>query len=78
MLLVLYRYSQDMFGLPNSFTIVLKIFWASLLIIQFPAVLAARNHYSIDLAVSMYLAPLIWYWYSMMLNPTDKSPIKAD
>ena len=41
-------------------------------------VLMARNHYTIDVVVASYFAPLLWYWFERKVHPNDLCPSEAE
>lgn len=42
-------------------SIYIGVMWM-LEVVQLPLIIAARNHYSVDLVVATYLAPLVWFF----------------
>lgn len=63
--------------LSNEFFNIIIVFavW-SLTIIQAPFIVAARNHYSVDIVVASYLAPLVWIAFEYYeTKPNNNDPI---
>jgi hypothetical protein len=55
---------------PRTFFIIMAILW-SLIIFQATLILMMRNHYTSDIVVSGYVTPLLWNYYSTVIQPTD-------
>ena len=59
---VINRYSKETFQMEKGPQRLMMAIVTIAGIIQFPCVLAARNHYSVDCVVACYVAPLLWHW----------------
>lgn len=51
-------------------TTVMAILW-SLIVFQGCLILMMRNHYTSDVVVSSYVAPLLWVYYNDVIQPDD-------
>lgn len=74
---VIARYSQRCFSLSNFGAMLLR--GATFLLVGCQAffIIAARNHYTVDVVVASYTAPLLWYFYCTAVHPEDLSPEEA-
>jgi hypothetical protein len=69
------KYGEDCYvqtGLLSYrvFYALLGSLW-SLIIFQAILILMMRNHYTADIVVSAYVAPLLWNYYNTVIQPTD-------
>jgi hypothetical protein len=69
------KYGHDCFvktgALPELvYKVFMGILW-SLIGFQASLILMMRNHYTADVVVSFYVAPLLWFYYNDVLQPTD-------
>jgi len=64
--------------MPQAAAVVSKIVVVLLECIILPMVVAARNHYSVDILVSLYITPLMFYWISKRMKPSKllREPIR--
>ena len=47
-------------------------------VVQFVLIIAARNHYTVDVVVSLYIAPMIWITMEKMFpDPPIHAPLNS-
>lgn len=52
-----------------------KIFVYCTVIVQCLFTIMARNHYTMDVIISLYLTPLLWNYYTTRMEPKDMLPV---
>jgi PAP2 superfamily C-terminal len=71
------RYGQRCFSLAGRAETLLRAATFTLVASQAFFVVAARNHYTVDVIVACYTTPLLWYFYVSAVHPVDLEPEAA-
>ncbi len=78
--LFVYRYAHRV--MPHRLAIALRVVSTILIVIGLPLILAARNHYTVDVLVSLYITPGVWSWignrYGAEKFPLDRELLPLD
>lgn len=69
--LLILRYGGAAFALRPQAASALSVAVAAVVALQAVLVIAARNHYTVDVIVACYTSPLLWYFYDTALHPHD-------
>eukprot|EP00927_Polykrikos_kofoidii_P021855 TRINITY_DN2056_c0_g1_i1.p1 TRINITY_DN2056_c0_g1~~TRINITY_DN2056_c0_g1_i1.p1 ORF type:complete len:378 (-),score=23.75 TRINITY_DN2056_c0_g1_i1:103-1236(-) len=72
--LTLLRYLGEVMLLPSRVMRVVRVVVWILIGLQSTFIVMARNHYTVDVVVSLYLGPLVWNWYINNLDPEEMKP----
>ena len=66
--IVVTTYASRLFVNITIRSMFIATMW-TLTIVQVPLIIAARNHYTVDLTVATYLAPLVWIALDRLHTP---------
>lgn len=69
--LIICRYGQRCYNISHRMNVLLRALTAFLVATQAVFVIAARNHYTVDIVVACYTTPFLWYWYGRAVQPHD-------
>lgn len=69
----IYQYSARMWSLSSMGHSVLTCTAVLLALLQACSIIAARNHYTVDVVVAVYLAPMVWGLYDKFLE-AERAP----
>ena len=73
-ILIIFKYSKACLRLPPILHTMLLVIVTCCAIIQVPILLSARNHYTVDVVIALYVTPLLWFWHSTYWKPNDLCP----
>lgn len=68
------RYVPNACAISEKVHFLFKIFICCIVIIQCVFTIMARNHYTMDVIISLYLTPLLWSYYTTRMEPKDMLP----
>lgn len=69
--LLIVRYGGASFALRPQAATALSVAVAVIVALQAVLIIAARNHYTVDVVVACYTTPLLWYFYDKAVHPHD-------
>lgn len=73
--LVANRYTPSVVNMPRRMqTWLFRPALVVLVLTQAVLTLMARNHYSMDVVIGLYVTPLLWHWYITVLDCEEMQP----